>query len=628
MNILKRIWIFLLISLLIQTAVYADQPKTRDEIDPQYKWKVNDIYPDWESWKSGYGQLEDLMDSMAVFKGSLGQGPGQLFRALKLNEDINVLLYRVYQYPRFQWDLDTRNQDISEKVKQVQLLFAKFQTATAWIDPELLQIPWETMTKWLEEVPELAPYRFGIEDLYRQQAHVLDEDKEKLLSYFSQLKQSPANIFVELSTSDIEFPSVTLSDGEELQMTHGNYYKILATNRNQADRRTAFGAYYGLFEKNKNTYASIYNGVCQRDWAEARARNYNSCLEAALEDDNIPLLVYENLVKTVRNNTAPLQKYLKLRKRILEVPEYHLYDGSIPIVDFDKLYAYEEAKKYVAACIKPLGKEYEQKMATALSEGWIDVYETPGKRSGAYSSNVYGVHPYMLMNYNETMDNMFTLAHELGHTIHTILASENQPFATHDYTIFVAEVASTLNERLLLDHMLSKTKDPKERIALLQQAISNITGTFYFQTMLADFEWQVHQLVEQGLPVTTDKLKSITADLDSLYYGDAVAVDELYHYVWTRIPHFYRTPFYVYQYATCFASSAQIYDRMNQGSKKEKQVATESYLNLLKSGGNDYPMNQLKKAGVDLTQPEPFLAVIQQFDELVDQLEKEIDKLE
>ena len=627
MKILKQISLFLFILLTFQSVAIADLPKTREEIDPQYKWKVSDIYPDWESWQNGLAQLEMLMDSMVVFKGTLAQGPDQLFRALKLDEDINILIYRVYQYPRFQWDLDTRNQEISGKVKQVQLLFAKFQTATAWIQPEMLQIPWETMAKWLDDTPELTPYRFSIEDLYRQQAHVLDEDKEKLLSYFSQLKRSPASIFVELGTSDIEFPMVTLSDGEEIQVTHGNYYKTLATNRNQDDRRTAFEAYYSLFEKNKNTYAAIYNGVCQRDWAEARARNYNSCLEATLEDNNIPVTVYENLVNTVRNNTAPLQKYLKLRKQILELEEYHLYDGSIPIVDFDKLYPYEEAKKYVGACIKPLGKEYGTKMKTALAEGWIDVFETPGKRSGAYSSNVYGVHPYMLMNYNETMGEVFTLAHELGHTIHTILASENQPFATHDYTIFVAEVASTLNERLLLDYMLSKTKDPKERVALIQQAISNITGTFYFQTMLADFEWQVHRLAEQGLPITTSKLKEITAELDSIYYGDAVEVDELYHYVWTRIPHIYRTPFYVYQYATCFASSAQIYDQMTEGSKKEKKAATERYLDLLKSGGNDYPMNQLKRAGVDLTQPETFVAVIEQFDDLVSQLEKELQQL-
>jgi oligoendopeptidase F len=346
-----------------------------------------------------------------------------------------------------------------------------------------------------------------------------------------------------------------------------------------------------------------------------------------LEDNNIPVAVYENLVNTVRDNTAPLQKYLKLRKHILELEEYHMYDGSIPIVDFDKMYPYEEAKKYVSASIKPLGKEYGSKMKTAMGEGWIDVFETPGKRSGAYSSNVYGVHPYMLMNYNETMNSVYTLAHELGHTIHTILASENQPFATYDYTIFVAEVASTLNERLLLDYMLSKTNDPKERVALIQQSISNITGTFYFQTMLADFEWQVHRLAEEGLPITTSKLKEITAELYTTYYGDAVELDELYHYVWTRIPHVYRSPFYVYQYATCFASSAQIYDKMTRGSKKEKKAAKESYLILLKSGGNDYPMNQLKKAGVDLTQPQTFLAVIEQFDNLVDQLEIELQHL-
>jgi oligoendopeptidase F len=281
----------------------------------------------------------------------------------------------------------------------------------------------------------------------------------------------------------------------------------------------------------------------------------------------------------------------------------------------------------VSVSAAPLGKEYQQKMDLALTGGWIDVFESPGKRSGAYSSNVYGVHPYMLMNYNETLSEVFTLSHELGHTIHTLLANENQPYAMHDYTIFVAEVASTLNERFLLDYLLNQTNDPKERIALIQQSISNITGTFYFQTMLADFEWQVHQLVEKGQPVTTEKLKNITAELDSIYYGNAVSVDELYHYVWTRIPHFYRTPYYVYQYATCFASSAQIYKAMTTGSKKERKATTDRYLAMLKSGGSDYPMNQLKKAGVDLTQPETFLAVVEQFEKLVDLLEAEIDKL-
>ncbi|RQV99593.1 MAG: oligoendopeptidase F [Calditrichaeota bacterium] len=616
------------IAFFLFLSLQADEGiRDRDKIDPMYKWNLSDIYAGWEEWESGLSRLKVLMDSMTVFKGTLAEGPNQLYKVLKLDEDINILVYRVYQYPRFQWDLDTRDQGISEKVKIVQNLFSQFNTATAWIQPEMLQIPWETMKKWLDENEKLEPYRFGIEDLYRQQKHVLDEDKEILLSYFSQLRQNPPAVFTELSTSDIQFPTVMLSDSEEVQMTHGNYYFVLSTNRNQEDRRKAFEAYYGIFEEMKNTYAAIYNGVCQRDWASARARNYNSSLEAALEDDNIPVSVYENLVSIVRQNTAPLQRYLELRKKILGLEEYHLYDGSISIVEFDKLYPYEEAGKYVLASVEPLGKDYQQKMKTAMSGGWIDVYEAPGKRAGAYSSNVYGVHPYMLLNYNETLSEVFTLGHELGHTLHTLLASENQPFATHDYTIFVAEVASTLNERLLLDYMLEKSSDPYERIALVQQAISNITGTFYFQTMLADFELQIHKMVEENKPVTTEILKEVTRELDETYYGNAAVLDELYHYVWTRIPHLYRTPFYVYQYATCFASSAQIYQSLTSGSKKEKEQARELYLNLLKSGGNDYPMNQLKKAGVDLTKPETFLAVVEQFDGLVTQLEKEIEKL-
>jgi oligoendopeptidase F len=577
----------------------------RESIDPQYKWKLTDIYPNWEAWQKDYDQLVTMVDSMEEFKGKLSEGPDHLYRALITDEKINILFYKVYQYPHFLRDLDSRDQAVAAKFKEAQLLFSKYQSKTSWMDPELLQIPWETMEKWLDEKPELAPYRFGIEDLYRLQSHVLDEDKEKILSYFSQANQSPAAIYAELSTTDIDFPTVTLSDEKEVQMTHGNYYKTLATNRDQQDRAKAFEAYYGVFEKNKNTYAAIYNAVCQKDWAMAQSRNFNSTLEAALEDNNIPVVVYENLVKTVKQNTAPLQKYLELRKKLLGLDEYHLYDGSIPVIDFDKNYAYEDAKKWVGASAKPLGKEYQEKMNIALTGG-----------------------PYMLMNYNETLSEVFTLSHELGHTIHTLLANENQPYATHDYTIFVAEVASTLNERFLLDYLLSQSKDPKERIALIQQSISNITGTFYFQTMLADYEWQVHQLVETGQPVTTDKLKNITAELDSIYYGNAVSVDELYHYVWTRIPHFYRTPYYVYQYATCFASSAQIYKDMTTGSKKERQAATDRYLNMLKSGGSDYPMNQLKAAGVDLTRPEAFVAVVEQFGELVDQLEKEINKLD
>ena len=312
---------------------------------------------------------------------------------------------------------------------------------------------------------------------------------------------------------------------------------------------------------------------------------------------------------------------------MLGLQEYHSYDGSINLVDFDKEYAFETAKEWVLASVEPLGKEYREKMKNALAAGWVDVYENTGKRPGAYSADVYGVHPFMLMNYNETLDNVFTLAHELGHTLHTTLANENQPFSTHSYTIFVAEVASTFNERLLLDYLLAKTKDPKERIALLQQAIRSVTGTFFFQTLLADYELQVHRLVEQGAPITADRLSAIMGELMATYYGEAQTNDELLNVVWARIGHFYRTPFYVYQYATCFASSARIYKQVMEGPKKSRSAALNSYLELLKSGGNDYPMEQLKKAGVDLTQPETVQAVIDQLDEMVTLLESEIAKL-
>ncbi|OGU56168.1 MAG: oligoendopeptidase F, partial [Ignavibacteria bacterium RBG_13_36_8] len=501
-------------------------------------------------------------------------------------------------------------------------------TATSWINPEMLQIPWDTMKKWLDKTPALAPYRFDIEDLYRQQAHVLDEEKEKLISYYTRFNGTPNLIYTDLSTADIDFPTITLSTGDEITATSGNYSRVLATNRNQEDRKKIFEAHYNTFKKNENTYASIYNAVCQRDWANAQTRNYNSTLEANLDNNNIPIAVYENLVNTVRANTAPLQKYARLRAKILGLKEYHQYDGSIPIIDFDETYPYNEAKDKVEASVAPLGEDYQKRVERALAGGWIDVFENTGKRTGAYSSNVYGVHPYMLLNYNETMDYVFTLCHEIGHTIHTMLANENQPFATSGYTLFVAEVASTFNERLLLDNWLDKAEDPKERVALLLQAIKNITNTFYFQALLADFELQVHRLAEEGKPITAKELNGIMKDLFTAYYGDSVVHDDLINTVWARISHFYTVPYYVYQYATCFASSAKIYDDIKNKQGVEKQKAIDRYLNLLKSGGNDYPMEQLKKAGVDLSTPEPYLAIINQFDKMVDQLGEEVEKLE
>ena len=621
---MKRIFQIFLVLILSISVTAQTKYESRTDIPEKYKWNFSDIYGSWDEWQQGFDQLEKMMDELAALKGTLANGPEALYKAKKLSDDQGVLSYLVYRYPQLQRDTDTRNQDVSAKLQQVQILFSQFGTATSWINPEMLEIPWDTMEKWLNENEKLTPYRFGIEDLYRQQAHVLDESKEKLLSYFSQFNGTPKDIYGELSTSDIDFPTVTLSTGEERKMTAGNYSLTLATSTVQEDRKLAFETHYNVYKANENTYAKIYNAVCQSDWANAQARNYTSSLESYLEGNNIPTLVYENLVNVVRENSASLQKFHQLRKKVLGLEKYWAYDGSINLTDFNKTYDYDLASKWVMESVAPLGEEYSEKLAKAFNGGWIDVYETDGKRGGAYSASVYGVHPYMLMNYNGIMRNVFTLGHELGHTMHTVLANENQPFATSDYTIFVAEVASTFNENLLLDYMLAKSEDPNERIALLTEAINNLTGTFYFQTLLADFELQAHKMVEEGKPITAQILTQLMKDIYMAYYGDSMEEDDLLYRVWARIPHMYRTPFYVYQYATCYASSAQLYKEFSSAEGAEKEEVRTKYLNLLKSGGSDYPMAQLKQAGVDLTKRETFLAVTEQMDRLVTQLEKEL----
>lgn len=625
---LKAIVLGLAVAALI-TPVFAAKPtsQVRAEIPAQYRWDFAPIYANWEAWEAGMKDMEARMDAFAKMKGSLAKGPDALLKAYKAFDEIGILQYRVYRYPQLQRDTDTKNQDVAGKFQRVNTVFAKFGTATAWFTPELLKIPQATMEKWIKATPALAPYKFTILDNYRQQKHVLDEKGEKLLSFATRFSQTPNSIFQELSTSDIKFPKVTLADGKDVTLTHGNYQQVLSNNYNQADRAKAFEAYMKTFAANANTYAAIYNGVMQRGWFNAQARNYSTTLDAALEGNNIPPAVVTTLVDTVRNGTAPLQRYMKLRQKLLGLKEYHLYDGSIPLFKSDTIYDFDASKNLVLESVAPLGQDYVNKYRQWMSGGKLDVYENEGKRSGAYSANVYGVGPYVLMNYNDTMRALYTFAHEAGHAMHSVLSNEAQPFVTSSYTIFVAEVASTTNERFLLETMLSKTNDPKERFLLLQNAVDAIVGTFYTQVLFADFELQAHKLVEQGKPVTAEVLNGIYLKLLKDYYGDAVTSDDAYKYTWARIPHFYQSPYYVFQYATCFASSAKLFKDMTSGTDAQKKAATERYLTLLKSGGNDHPMAQLKKAGVDLTQKATVQAVIDQMNELVSQMEVEAAKI-
>ncbi|MEN8119194.1 MAG: oligoendopeptidase F [Bacteroidota bacterium] len=600
---------------------------SRDEIPKEYKWNFNDIYADWETWKKELSALSVQLDEVPKFKGTLAKDVKNLIALQKLQEELMKRAYKVYPYVALQYTVDTKNMELLSKLQKVQQFFSQLGIKTSWIAPEMLTIKEETMKKWIAENPELKDFEFGLMDMYRLQKHVLSADKEQLLSFYRQPSSSASSVYDAVSTTDVKFNKVKLSDGKEYEVSHGVYKQILTNNKNQEDRLKAFDAMIDVYSENKNTYAAVYNGVVQAGWANARARNYETKLDASLEGNNIPKEVYLNLINIVKENTKSLQKYLKLRKEILGLDKYYKSDRLVNLTDFNKSYEYEDAKKLVFEAVKPLGDDYQKKLKVAMSNGWLDVYETPGKQSGAFSSGVYGVHPYMMLNYDGTLDYVFTLAHELGHTMHTWYSDENQPFATHDYTIFVAEVASTFNERLLLDYMMENTKDPKERITLLTQAINGISGTFFRQTRFADYEYQVHTLAEQGKPINAKVLADIWKELDKAYFGDVLTEHENHNYVWGRISHFYGMPYYVYQYATCFASSAQIYKNVTEGSKKDKKAALESYLTLIKSGGNDHPMEQLKKAGVDLSKKETILSVINQFDALVDQLEVEIKKL-
>jgi oligoendopeptidase F len=596
----------------------------RDQIPDRSKWDLTRIFPDWEAWRSAYDELGRKIAAFADLEGTLAAGGPALLRALTLRDEIGRLEYKVGYFASLCYDQDQRDNQTNAKRQEVEILFARAEQAAAWFNPELLRIPLQTVKDWMAASRELEVYRFSIEDLYRQQEHVLDDAGERLLSLSSRFSSAPHDAYSALSTADVRHPVVTLPSGAEATLTYGQYRAILATNRNQADRAAAFHEYHMVFAANVNTYASLYNGVLQGDWFHAQARGYASTLDAALHGNNIPTSVVENLIEQAKAGSEPLRRYHRLRRRVLGLERYHSYDTSIPLVEFDRKYAYDAILEWLPGSVAPLGPDYQQEMRAILDGQCIDVYENPGKRSGAYSAPVYGCQPYMLLNYNDTLDAVFTLAHEMGHSMHTVLSHRHQPFVYAGYTIFVAEVPSTLSEALFLDYMLERTTDEHERIVLLQHAIDGIVSTFYTQVMFADYELQAHRLVEADKPVTADVLSEIYFDLLKAYHGDAIDYDEASRLTWARIPHFYSSPYYVYQYATCFASSAELMKQLTSSTPSRRSDAIVRYLTLLKSGGSDHPMALLQRAGVDLSKPETVRAVAEQLDALVGQLERAV----
>jgi oligoendopeptidase F len=607
-----------------QTEIFRPAPgilPERPQVPDRYQWNVSDICRDWPEWDALYRELAEGIEGLKRFEGTLGRGADTLLAAFSAQDAVGALMYRVWYFASLQYDQDQRDNEVNARRQQVQILFAKHQQALSWFNPELLAIPADTVRGWMDANSELAVYRFAIESLWHEQEHVLDAPGERLMSYAGRFNGLPYDTYAALTTADMKFPTITLASGDAMTLTYGQYRAILETNRNQADRAAAYRAFHQSYADSQNTYAALYNGVMQRDWFHARARGYATTLDAALHGNNIPTSVVENLIHEAKAGVEPLRRYHRLRRRVLGLDTYRLFDVFVPLVQHDARYAYDEVLDWVTASVAPLGREYQENVRCAFDGRWIDVFENAGKRSGAYSAPVYGSHPYMLLNYNETLDAVFTLAHEMGHSMHTLLSHRVQPFVYAGYTIFVAEVPSTLSEALFLDFMLERARSREERALLLQHAIDSIASTFFTQVLFADFELQAHRLVEQDQPVTAASLNEIYEQLLIDYYGDVIDNEEISRVTWARIPHFFSTPYYVYQYSTCFASTARLMQEIRSLNGTTREAAVKRYLSLLEAGGSDYPISLLQRAGVDLTKPDTVRAVSTELDDLVTKLE-------
>jgi oligoendopeptidase F len=603
------------------------EPAPREKIPAELRWDLTEIFPDWGAWERACAEFEEILGRYSALAGTLARGPAALLEALEAGDQLGQLSYRIWYLPSLTFDQDQRDNEVGARRQRAQALLARSQTETAWFRPELLQLERTVVEGWLADNERLAGYRFALEELWRQQQHVLDASGERILALAGPIGEAPADAYSALSTSDMKFPRVTLSTGEQVEVTYGRYRALLSTCREQGDRARVFRAFHQAWKRNANTWAALYYGVCQRDRFEAESRGYASTLEAALDPHAIPTRVVEELIASTYAGTAPLRRYCRLRTQALGLRRYHLYDGSVSLVEANRRWSWSETVEHVVASVAPLGESYQQQTRRAFSGGWIDVVENRGKRSGAYCAGVYGVHPYVLLNFNETLDDVFTAAHEMGHCLHTLLSHEAQPFHYARYSIFVAEVASTLAEALLLEHLLAVTAEPVDRIELLQHAIDTILATFVTQVLFADFELAAHRLVEAGQPLTAQILDRLYLERLDRLYGDAASIEALYGITWARIPHFFQSPYYVYQYATAFAASSRIALDLGTATVVERQQVVDRYLDLLRAGGSSLPLDQLRAAGVDLTRSEPVAAVIQRLDDLVTRLEVELAAL-
>ena len=592
----------------------------REEQNIKDTWKMEDLFSSDEVWEKDLEKAISLVKEYSKYAGKISKDKETLLTYFEFNDKVNLLAERLYVYSNQKYHQDMANAKYQKYSGKAQKLVVDIGSVSAFVEPELLSIDESTLLDWMED-ERFADYRRYVSEVLRSKKHTLDEKTEEILAKSKRMANAADNIYAMYNGADIDFPVITNSEGEEIKITHGNFVPILSGTDREL-RRKAFHALYSTYDKMKNTIAATFNANVEQACFYADVRGYSSTRAMYLDGSNVPESVYDNLIDTVHEHIHLMHRYVKIRKKALGVDELHMYDIYTPIAKApEKKYTFDEAKDMVKAGLAPMGEAYLEKLQEGFDNRWIDIYENEGKRSGAYSWGAYGTHPYVLLNYQGTLDHVFTLAHEMGHALHSYYSDEAQPYIDAGYKIFVAEVASTCNESLLIHDLLNKTEDKETRAYLINHFLEQFKGTLYRQTMFAEFEKITHNMVEKGETLTSDVLCKAYYDLNKFYFGDDIVLDDDIALEWARIPHFYN-PFYVYQYATGISAAIALSRKI----MKEGEAGVKDYMKFLTGGGSKDPIDLLKLAGVDMTDKEPIVQALKLFENLLDEMEAIIDK--
>lgn len=590
--------------------------KKREDIKEEFKWKIEKIYANIETWEKDFEELKGEAIKLKDYSGKLSNGE-MILEYLKVNEKISRKAENLYIYAHLKSDEDTSNSTYQSLMSKIDIYMAEFASYTAFFVPEILSLEDKFIETEINRIEELKKFEFFIRDILKEKPHILSKEMEELLAAASDCLDAPSAIHNILTNADMTFGKIKDEEGKEVELTEGNYSSFIKS-KNKVVRREAFQKLFGEYDKLKNTLATSLTASIKTFNFNSRVRKYNSALEASLNPNNIPIEVYKNAVKVINDNLASLHRYVKIKKKLLGLDEIHMYDLYVPVIELPKeKIEFNEGVNIVLDALKPLGTEYLEIFKSGIKDGWIDIYENKGKKGGAYSWGAYDTMPYVLLNYNNELNDVSTLAHEMGHSIHSYYSRKEQPYYYADYTLFCAEVASTTNESLLIHYLIEKEKDEKKKLYLINQELEQIRTTVFRQLMFAEFELYTHETLEQGLPLTAEDYNRVWHDLNVKYFGSEMIVDKEIDVEWSRIPHFY-SDFYVYQYATGYAAASAFSKSILEG----KENAVEKYKGFLKAGGSDYPINILKNAGVDMTTNEPIEATIKRFNELLDMIEK------